>query len=298
MPQGGFKHDVRGIRRDGEDDRQNPPVPIFLLFKDRVSVLLETIRSLHRHIRTPFEIVIFDDHSTYAPAVNFLNRMAEAGVHVYRNKKKWQQFDDVTSVISDFIIEYMQTSSLSKYFVLTDPDCALDSAPGDILLVFQAALKSMNLRTIGSAIRWDDWPQPWPRYEQEFMHATPKVFQYPSPNNRTYYYINAPVDTTFAMYPWNGSTKAGTVLVGYNSRRKDLTFRNDGKDEMARMLPPLGIRHLDFYFEGDQLPQDYRYYLKQVRPASCKKNANVASAHAKYIFTNCTTVNHMFHVDV
>lgn len=57
--EGGLVHDVRGIRRGTEEDRQDPPVPIFLVFKDRISVLIEAIRSLHRHIRTPFEIVIF-----------------------------------------------------------------------------------------------------------------------------------------------------------------------------------------------------------------------------------------------
>lgn len=37
-------------------ERGPPPVPIFVLFKDRVSVLMETLRSFWRNIGTPYEV--------------------------------------------------------------------------------------------------------------------------------------------------------------------------------------------------------------------------------------------------
>ena len=53
----------------------HPPVPIYILFKDRISVLIESIRSIHRNIKTPFQLVIFNDNSTFPAAVNFLKRI-------------------------------------------------------------------------------------------------------------------------------------------------------------------------------------------------------------------------------
>ena len=36
-----------------------PLPPLVSCAQDRVTVLLEALRSFHRHIRTPFEVVIF-----------------------------------------------------------------------------------------------------------------------------------------------------------------------------------------------------------------------------------------------
>lgn len=38
------------------EDESVPPVPIIVLFKDRVSVLIETLRSFWRYIGTPYEV--------------------------------------------------------------------------------------------------------------------------------------------------------------------------------------------------------------------------------------------------
>lgn len=40
-----------------------PPVPIFVLFKDRVSVLMESLRSFWRYIGTPYEVRVCVDRS-------------------------------------------------------------------------------------------------------------------------------------------------------------------------------------------------------------------------------------------
>lgn len=125
----------------------------------------------------------------------------------------------------------------------TDPDCALDSAPWNLLQVYQHALESLKLTAVGTALRWDDFPESLTlAYEGNVAKLPPKALLY---NDRNYYYIDAPVDTTFAMF------RTGPRLK-----------RLRGKH--VRMLPPLGARHLDFYLTKDRLPDDYVFYHHKV----------------------------------
>jgi len=139
------------------------------------------------------------------------------------------------------ITNYMRTSS-SNYFVLTDPDTPLDSAPGDILFVYQFILNGLSLYNVGASIRWDDWHERFRdnqgHYEDAFIHSIPKVYEYRSVN---YYYIEAAIDTTFALY------------------KKGVPLRRVGGPSI-RMLPPLGVRHLDFYLGERDAPEDVLYY--------------------------------------
>lgn len=58
-------------------------------------------------------------------------------------------------------------------------------------------------------------------------------------------YMETPVDTTFAMY------------------RTSNGFRRLAQPSI-RVLPPLGARHLDFYWTRDRVPPDMLYYLRRV----------------------------------
>ncbi|KAJ3301997.1 hypothetical protein HDV03_005504 [Kappamyces sp. JEL0829] len=82
------------------------PVPIFILFKDRVSVLVETIRSLHRHIRTPFEIVVINDKTTFPAAKMFLDKAEKEGVKVINTTLEWQHFDHLYNHVADIVEKY------------------------------------------------------------------------------------------------------------------------------------------------------------------------------------------------
>ncbi|EWM20210.1 hypothetical protein Naga_100925g2 [Nannochloropsis gaditana] len=233
------------------------PIPIFIMFKDRVSMLMETLRNLYRYIRTPFEIVIINDNSTFPAAVAFLQRLKESEVHVHDNKQFWEEdFNQLYAIVANFVEDYMGSSNAS-HFVLTDADCALDSAPGNILVVYQSMLDGLGVDAAGAALRWDDWPPNAPKYitEKNFMRLQAEAYEF---GGRNYYYNHAPIDTTFAMY-----------------RRDWRLKRLQGKQ--IRILPPLAVRHVDFYLDKKYLPDDYKFYH--------------AMARAKQ-------VNHMGHLDV
>ncbi|KAJ3020291.1 hypothetical protein HKX48_001062 [Thoreauomyces humboldtii] len=233
-------HNMRGI----SNHPTQAPVPIFIQFKDRVSFLIEEIRAFHRHLATPFEIIIVDDSSTYPPAVNFLARLREANVTVLTvPDHATEQFNDIYSVVANMITQHTKGHA-SPVFVWTDPDVPLDSAPGDLLDVYAHVLDALNLYNVGASIRWDDWVEPLRDnkllFEAPFLQLPAKCHVYRSV---CYYYLEAPLDTTFAMY------KTGTPL----SRLREPSIR---------MLPPLGIRHLDAMIEADAVPDDVRYYAK------------------------------------
>ena len=248
-----MSHTVRGITWT-----EGPaPVPIFILFRDRVSIVIEVIRSFHRYIRTPFEIVIFNDRSSFPVATNFLMRLEASGLHIHHSTIEWENFDQLYSMLAKFIEDYM-ASSQSEFYVLTDPDCALDSAPWNILDVYQRALVELKVTAIGASIRWDDWSDlVWNTgYERSYTKLTPQIVGI---RGKTYYYIDAPVDTTFAMY------RKG-------KRISRLTY--------ARMLPPLGVRHLDFYLEKN-IPPDYVYYHNHSRKSGVNHMSHILRLRPK-----------------
>jgi hypothetical protein len=246
-------HDIRGIRFN---DNTSAPIPIFIPFRDRISVLIETIRSFHRHIRTPFELVIINDNSTYPTAVNFLNRLSESGVYIHNNMQPWNGFDELYEIFKKVISEYMEKSE-AEFFILTDPDTALDSAPGNILSVYQHVFEVLNPKVVGALFRWDDWPvsmRSVPGIKLGAEYIVPKGVEY---YGRIYYYIQWPIDTTFAMY------RKGEELKRYNT------------SPAFRMLPPLGVRHLDFYLDHTNPPADYVHYLKGDRKPGKRANNQI-----------------------
>lgn len=168
------------------------PVPIIIMFKDRISVLTETIKSYYQYIRTPFEIVIFDDNTTFPSSILFLQKLELAGVTVHYNIKKWNDFESLFSLFSDFVSDYMRTSK-SSHYIISDPDCALDSAPGNIIHVYEAFFEGLKVKGVGAALRWDDWVDITPfRHQQVFILSPSKQFEF---YKRNYFYISATTDT-------------------------------------------------------------------------------------------------------
>lgn len=245
------------------------PVPIIILFKERISVLTETLKSYYQYIRSPFEIIIFDDNTTFPNSILFLHKLELAGVTVHHNAKKWDSFEGpegvtLFAIFSDFVSDYM-LSSKSPYYIISDPDCALDSAPGNIIHVYGAFIEGLNINGVGASLRWDDWPDntPFP-FEKSFMVSPSNQFEF---NKRNYFYIKAPTDTTFTMY--RRSVRLPRLI------------------SVHRMLAPLAVRHLDWYLNRDLLPDDYIHYLSNHK----SRQVNHRIELQEHIKANKTTRN-------
>ena len=77
-------------------------------------------------------------------ALAFMERLKDSGIMVHENTRTWTDFDEFYEIVADFVEHYMQ-SALSQYYVLTDPDCAVDSAPWNLLMVYQSIMEELGL---------------------------------------------------------------------------------------------------------------------------------------------------------
>lgn len=131
-----------------------------MIVKDRLVDLQESIYSYHRYLRTPFEIIIHDEGSTYPPMLQYLQSLEDMGVPVYRVRPRTPDtsIEKVTDSVARTVAAYLEKSK-SDVYVVTDPDVALDSAPPNLLLVYETLLTSLNITCVGASLRWDDWPE-------------------------------------------------------------------------------------------------------------------------------------------
>ncbi len=242
------RHTIRGIDWDGGKEA----VPIVIVTHDRLTVLLETIRSFHRYIRTPFRIAIHDEGSTYGPLLAFLSMLELNGVDVVRVPPSGAveltspyPLGYVVRRIARTVNQLLQ-STHSSYYVVTDPDCAMDSAPPFILEVYKRALDLMpHVRGVGAEIRTDDVSLSVVKtYGSVWLREKAKVaYEHFIFENKMVRFVKGPVDTTFCMYRRN--------------------FRFDRMAGSVKLVAPFGVRHLDYYFESMSSPPDVREYLSK-----------------------------------
>ena len=228
-------------------------IPIFIVTCDRLTLLKKTMHSYRTQIKTPFEIVILDQGTTYPATVEYLEWMEDAGVKVYRwaenpndGKKRNAKRDEKS--VRDNILDYFKTHPASNY-VVTDPDILLDNVDGDILDLYSYLLEKMpEIAVVGTMLRIDDIPDYFPLKAQllsgkKGLHkslSSRKVYTTEF-NGQKVRYVRAPIDTTFAM------NRAGTQWKRLQSG--------------IRTFHPYGARHLDWYVNPKAMPPDQKYYM-------------------------------------
>ncbi|NIO81704.1 MAG: hypothetical protein GTN53_14080, partial [Candidatus Aminicenantes bacterium] len=145
-------------------------IPIFIITCDRLKMLKESIQSYRDNIKTPFEIVICDQGSTFKPTVEFLKKMEADGTKIYWrgnvNAGREKNLPRDNQLINENIQDYFKTHPESNYIV-TDPDIALDGVDEDILEAYSYFLNSMpQRRVVGPMLRIDDIPDYYPMKKQ------------------------------------------------------------------------------------------------------------------------------------
>ena len=221
-------------------------IPIFIISCDRLEALKESIRSYRDYIKTPFEIVIMDFGSTYEPTIGYLRNLEYKGIRVYwknkiSNKRRF-------NINIDWVIQdYFKDHPASNY-VVTDPDIALDNVDGNILEIYAYLLGILPEDFIvGPMLRIDDLPDHYPLKEKVRFEGW-EAFYHSRKMNETQYkgkaikFVLVRIDTTFAM------NRAGT-----HWRRHRMA---------ARVLPPYGARHLEWYLDPENLTSDQKYYME------------------------------------
>jgi len=226
-------------------------IPIFIISFNRLEVLKTSILSYKNFIKSPFEIVVHDNNSSYGPLLDYLKRLESRGITVFYNKENVLSGMQLNNVALS--IEKWFSQNDAPYYVVTDPDIALQEECGDILELYADLLKlNEEINVVGPMLRIDDIPPYYPlrtkvieRHYQQFWHKMPMDLTW---RGKLIQYQNAPIDTTFGMYRYG--FKFHRLSQGYRTYR------------------PYWARHLDWYLNPKKLSDDQIFYLKNASEVS------------------------------
>lgn len=220
-----------------------PKVPIFIISHNRLTMLRQTIDSIVKTIKTPYEIIIHDNKSTYGPLVHWLQHGCP--YKVYFNKTN--DLLDVRTSMADY---FRKTKSAARNYVVTDPDVELmPNDRGDILELSAHILDTHpEVNAVAPDLRLDDIPAcyglknkviDWYRRSEPYRYGT--VTRRLSDDAEQSVSIKwHAVDTTFAMY------------------RRSFHFQR--VNPAILLQAPYNARHLDWYINTSNLTAEQRFY--------------------------------------
>ena len=204
-------------------------VPIFINARDRLGVLKKLVDWLldagYRNI------VILDNDSTYPPLLKYYAEIDKnPRVKIITLGKNF----GYKALWDSRVLEYLH---IATPYVYTDPDVLpAENCPKDVVRrLFEILSAHREIRKVGLGLIFDDVTF----YDRENCIATEADLNARGRIDANLTYAN--VDTTFALYS--------------NLRSYSLRFS-------LRTLGDLRCRHLPWYFDYDNLPDDEKYYLE------------------------------------
>ena len=214
---------------DENDEAACFNIPIFINARDRVGVMKQQIDWLLDAGYT--NIIILDNHSTYPPLLEYYKSFAAD------KRVRIIIFNQNLGFKSIWKSGILETLNITTPYVYTDPDLVpVDSCPKNVIQRLLKILKKNTLiKKVGLGMVYDDITfydkARWQEIEQHYYDFTDV--------SKDLHYVQ--VDTTFALY--------------VNCRHYNLRFS-------MRTLGDLMAKHLPWYFDYDNLPEDELYYLE------------------------------------
>lgn len=210
-------------------------IPIFINSRDR----LETLKSLVEWLEKAGQqrIYILDNDSTYPPLLEFYRRLdeSESTVQVLRLKKNLGH----TALWDSKVLEILHVDTPYVYTdsdVVPSEECPLDVL-GDLMQVLR---KYPFLKKVGLALKTDDITY----FDAEKTREAEKRFYLHEIEPELYF---GAVDTTFALYR------------NYRHYNLYVSARTTGKRT---------ARHLPWYYDYENLPEDERYYMEHANQSA------------------------------
>lgn len=222
-------------------------VPIFIVTYDRLTVLRQCLESL-KSIETPHQIIIHDNNSTYEPLREFLKEQQRSGVIVEWGCENQLVHQSIRQMVDRWALKF------GPYYVVTDPDIALDTKP-DVLEFYSHLLEETGVDCVGPQGIIDDIPS-FNIMKQHIVVGHEKRF-WSKPTKTTRFRsgefeysdqmsdMHMIIDTSFALY------KTGI----------DITWEEPEEKVSIRTHPPYAARHLDWYIDPLNMLEDQRRYL-------------------------------------
>ncbi len=220
---------------DENDDAACFNIPIFINSRDRVGVLKQQVDWLFDAGYT--NIIILDNNSSYPPLIEYYKSLDG------NNRIKIIGMDQNLGFKSLWKSNILEVLDIRTPYVYTDSDLVpIDSCPKNFV---QQQLKILKkhpiIKKIGLGLVYDDITF----FDKTNMKDTERKYYEGTNIEPNLYYVQ--VDTTFALYK--------------NVRHYNLRFS-------LRTLGDLMAKHLPWYFDYDNLPEDEQYYLDHADKSS------------------------------
>ncbi len=228
-------------------------IPLFVIVKDRIKVLEQAMESWLALIKSPIEIILLDQESTYPGMIEWLEEKKKEGIRVFHLKNTEPVHGNKFPLIGGPIRQVCGEMDV-PYYVLTDPDIMFESIDGNILEFYTYFLKTHpGYEAIGPMLVIDDIPDYYPFKDEvikrhtPFWQATglysvigrPQLIKY---KKKIIQYQISPIDTTFAL-------------------RRPVGKRIDYTPNAVRTRNPYTAKHLDWYIDPNNLSEDQQYYI-------------------------------------
>ena len=220
-------------------DLSKMTIPIFIITRDRVSVLKQSIASYMK--LGNIEVVIHDNNSTYPPMIEYLKELESQGIKVYRYPETTGYY-----AISELVkqtIDHWYCGNDSEYYIVTDPDIELDNPSPAMLEYFIKLHKVRHPIVVAPMLRIDDLPDCF-HFKDQMINSHMEQFwgtRHRRCNMNGIEYISAPTDTTFGMYK--------------------NTFKFRRLNQGIRVHKPYTAKHLDWYIDTKNLSEEQQYYV-------------------------------------
>lgn len=212
-------------------------IPIFITIFNKLTVLKKSVQSYYDNIKTPFEIIIHDNGTTYQPTLDWVK---SKGFKYYKSE------NDMLA-IAKTVEDWYKTND-APYYVITDPDISLKGVNGDILEFLAHVLDSHSESVkVGLSLRLDCIPDHY-QHKQKVLDWEPKCYKDSLKiewKHKEYDIYKANIATTFSLY--RKQYKFVQCDSGYKSIRTGI---------------PYVAHHLDWYLDLTKLKPDQIHYQK------------------------------------
>jgi hypothetical protein len=210
---------------------ENPlHIPIVINCRDRVSALRALVAWLEH---AGYQRIYFvDNDSSYQPLVDYYNKTPHTVLRLEQNlghKAPW---------LSGIVDQIAQ----GGYYIVSDPDVVpVEGCPADAVAVFYEALRRFpQYVKAGFGLKIDDLPDTY-RFKDQVQWWEARAWSTPIASSL----FDAGIDTTFALYRPGSPFRLWPAL---------------------RTGPPYVARHMAWYIDSDNLPEEEQYYRQNARP--------------------------------
>lgn len=213
-------------------------IPIVILNKDRLEPLKKLVKSLKdRHYNN---IIIIDNQSSYPPLLEWYK---ESGVEIFYNNIAETKFDTGTFYRLAVEIKHPRFAQIiNDYYIFSDPDVVpIDELPINFVDDMIDVLNTYQCHKVGWALKINDLPGT--EYGKKIHDAElhywddSRKLKY-----KDYELYHSAVDTTFAIY-----APGSYPLLDEHG--------------CIRIAGDFCSRHMPWYYDVDNLPEEERYYL-------------------------------------